>query len=117
VQGNNFYRILSYNQAGGFDYSRVVVVKLGKAGAGLSIYPNPVTGNTIGLAMTDMARGIYQIRLINTAGQTFMTKKLTHATGNSMETLTPDSKMSAGIYHLEITAPDKRISTIKVIVQ
>jgi hypothetical protein len=117
VAGNNFYRILSYNQGGAFDYSKVVVVKLGKTRGGISIYPNPVTGNTIGVAMTEMKQGVYEVRLINTAGQVLMTKRVTHASGNSMETFTPDSKLSAGIYNLEVTAQDKRISTTKVIVQ
>lgn len=117
VQGNNFYRIKNYNLGGSYDYSRVVVVKLGKAGSGISIYPNPVSGNSIGMAMTNMAQGIYQLRLINTIGQTVMTKRICHSTGNSMETFTSDSQLSTGIYQLEVTAPDKRISSIKVIVQ
>ena len=116
-QGNNFYRILSYNQSGAFEYSKVVLVKTGKTGTGISIYPNPVTGNTIGVALNNMAAGNYAVRLINMLGQTVMNKSLSHAAGNSMETLTPDSKLSAGIYQLEVTAPDNNISTIKVIVQ
>ena len=116
-QGNNFYRIKNYNQSGSFDYSRVVLVKLGKGGTGISVYPNPVSGNSIGLAMTNMDQGIYQARLINTIGQTVMTKRINHSSGNSMETLTPDSQLSTGIYQLEITAPDKRMNTTKVIVQ
>ncbi len=117
VQGNNFYRIKNYNLGGSYDYSRVVVVKLGKAGSGINIYPNPVSGNSIGMAMTNMAQGIYQLRLINTIGQTVTTKRICHSTGNSMETFTSDSQLSTGIYQLEVTAPDKRISSIKVIVQ
>ena len=117
VQGNNFYRIKNYNQGGSFEYSRVVVVKLGKSDAGISIYPNPVTGNSIGMSMTNMAQGIYQVRLINTIGQTVMTKRINHSTGNSMETLTPDNQLTTGIYQLEVIAPDKRISSTKVIVQ
>jgi len=115
--GDNFYRIVSHNQDGTFEYSRVVVVKIGNTGAGISVYPNPVTGNTIGLAITNMAQGIYQLRLINTLGQTIMLKCITHATGNSMETITPDSKISTGIYNLQLTAQGKNVSTIKVIVK
>ena len=83
----------------------------------ISVYPNPITGNTIGLALTDMAQGIYQLKLVNTLGQTIMIKKLTHTTGNSMETLTPAGKLNTGIYQLEVTAPDNGKSSIKVIVK
>jgi hypothetical protein len=34
-----------------------------------------------------------------------------------METITASNKLNAGVYHLEVIAPDKKISTIKVIVQ
>jgi hypothetical protein len=117
LEGNNFYRIKNYNQGGSFDYSSVVLVKLGKSGASISIYPNPVTGNCIGMAMTNMEQGIYQVRLINTIGQTLLTKRITHSGGNSMETIVPDTQLSKGIYQLEIKAPDNSIRIIKVIVQ
>lgn len=117
LQGSNFYRILNYNQTGAFEYSRVVVVKVGETSKGISIYPNPVIGNTIELAFNNLAEGKYNIRLINTLGQIMMVKQLIHGAGNSMETLTPNNKLTPGIYQLEITAPDQHISTMKVIVQ
>ena len=65
AQGNNFYRIRSYNQSGSFDYSKIVLVKLGKTNTGISVYPNPVKDNLIGIAFNNMEKGVYQIRLIN----------------------------------------------------
>ena len=117
AQGSNFYRILSYSETGAFEYSKVVMVSIGKAGMGMSIYPNPVMGNTIGLALNNMAAGNYNIRLINTLGQTIMARIISHAAGSSMETITPDSKLSKGVYQLELTAPDNKLTTVKVIVQ
>lgn len=118
VDGNNFYRILSYHKTGAVEYSRVLIVKIGKSsGAGFSIYPNPVTGNSIGLSFNNMKKGVYQLRMVNTLGQTVMTKQISHTEGNGMETLNPDSKLAAGIYQLQVTSPDKNITTIKMIVQ
>ena len=54
---------------------------------------------------------------MSTLGQTVMSQQINHSAGSSMETLTPGSTLSAGIYQLEITAPDNRTSTIKVVVQ
>ena len=118
VDGNNFYRILSYSKTGVVEYSRVLLVKMGKSsGAAISIYPNPVTGNSIGLSFDNMKNGIYQMRLVNTLGQTIMTRQIDHTEGNGMETLSPASKLTPGIYQLQVTAPDKSTSTIKMIVQ
>lgn len=114
--GSNFYRILSYNESGALDYSNVVVVKIGKSATGIGIYPNPVTGSTIGLALNNMTAGDYSIRLINTLGQILMNKRIRHATGSSMEILKTASKLSAGTYQLKVTAPDSQISTIQLIV-
>ena len=116
LQGNNFYRIRSYNQSGSFDYSKTVLVKLGKKGTGISVYPNPLKDNQIGIAFTNMEKGAYQIKLINSLGQTMLTKKLTHPGGSSMVMFTPELGLSAGIYQMEIVTQDKK-HTIKVIVQ
>jgi hypothetical protein len=116
-QGNNFYRIRSYNQSGSFDYSKVVLVKLGKTGSGISVYPNPVKDNQIGIAFNNMEKGVYQIKLINSLGQTMLARQFINTGGNSMVTFTPESKLRAGVYQLEIIAPDNHHNSIKVIVQ
>ncbi|MEO5892975.1 MAG: T9SS type A sorting domain-containing protein [Ferruginibacter sp.] len=116
-QGNNFYRIVSYSKTGAVEYSRIVLVKIGKSAAGISIYPNPVKGNMIGVSFSNMEKGIYNVRLINTLGQSLLSKQIVHAAGSSMETITAGSQLTAGIYQLEIIAPDKTVSTVKVIAQ
>jgi hypothetical protein len=64
-----------------------------------------------------MANGIYKARLLNASGQTMLSKQINHAAGTSMENVQPDYKLAAGIYQLEVTAPDKNVTTIKVIVK
>ena len=117
LQGNNFYRIRSYNQSGSFDYSKTVLVKLGKTGTGISVYPNPLKDNQIGIAFNNMEKGAYQIRLINSLGQIMFAKQLTHPGGSSIVLFTPERRLSAGIYQMEIVTQDKKHNTVKVIVQ
>ena len=118
VDGNNFYRILSYHLSGAVEYSRVLIVKIGKASASeISISPNPVNGSLIGLSFNNMKKGVYQLRIISALGQTVMTRRISLTQGNGMETINPGKKLIGGIYQLQITSPDKNITTIKMIVK
>ena len=117
VTGNNFYRIRSIDQNGAFEFTRVVIVKTGKGTPAISVYPNPVTDGVIGVEFKNMQQGKYDLRLINSLGQVITIKRITHVAGTSMETMTPEGKMTTGTYQLEITAPDNNVSTIGVIVR
>ncbi len=117
LQGNNFYRIRSYNQSGSFDYSKIVLVKLGKSGTGITVYPNPVKDNQLGISFNNMEKGVYQMRLINSLGQTMLAKQLIHPGGSSMVMFKVERGLSAGIYQMEIITQDNKRNTVKVIVQ
>jgi hypothetical protein len=118
LSGNNFYRVRSIGADGKYDYTSVVLVKMGKVAAGgIRIYPNPVTDGIIGAEFKNMAAGIYTIRLLNSQGQTILNKTVNHAPGTSMEYIQPLYKMLSGIYQLEITSPEKEINQLKVIVK
>jgi hypothetical protein len=116
LSGNNFYRIRSIGADGQFDYSNTVLVKMGSLSSGIRIYPNPVT-DVIGAEFKHMPAGIYNTRLLNAQGQTVLSKTINHAPGTSMETIQPDYKLLSGIYQLEVTAPDKQVTMVKVIVK
>jgi len=90
---------------------------MGTMESGVRIFPNPVTDNVIGAEFKNMAAGIYKVRLLNAQGQLISNKIINHAPGTSMEYIQPDYKLPSGIYQLEITAPEKSINTVKVIVQ
>ena len=117
AHGKLYYRLKIVDLNGSFEYSKIVLVKPGKTATGISVYPNPVKDNQIGVAFNNMAKGVYQIRLINSLGQTMLARQLTNTGGNSIATFTPDHSLRVGIYQLEIIAPDNQHTTIKVIVQ
>ena len=117
VYGNNFYRIRGISLDGKYDYSKAVVVKISKGIAGIAVYPNPVVNGIIGLAFNNMPGGIYKARLFNSMGQTILIKQINHATGTSLQNIRPDYRLPGGIYKLEITTPDKTITTIKLLVK
>ncbi len=117
VQGNNFYRIKTYDRSGQVKYSSIVNVAMGKAEGGFSIYPNPVKGSVINLQITNQAADTYNIRLTNTIGQVLYTTSIQSNGGNSSHALNTGSELPAGIYQLEIIGQNKNHNTQKVIVE
>ena len=117
VQGNNFYRIKTYDNSGQVKYSSIVKVAIGKSEGGFSIYPNPVKGNVINLQMTNQPADTYQVRLTNAIGQVLYTTSIQSNGGNSSHALNVSSKLAAGIYQLEIIGQDNNHNTQKVIVE
>jgi hypothetical protein len=113
--GYNYYRILSTDINGATKYSQVMNVFSGKGFSEIKVFPNPVTGNKINLQMVNQPVGIYNIRLINSFGQSFMASQLQHPGGSSTETISPSQNIPKGIYHLEVTEPGGRKINISLV--
>ncbi|MEO5892083.1 MAG: hypothetical protein ABIQ31_17680 [Ferruginibacter sp.] len=108
VAGDNFYRIRNVDIDGRMGYSKIVKVNMSSLAGSLAIYPNPVTGGTINLQLTNMARGKYNIRLVNALGQLVLVKEFNHAGATAVEKIMLPNKLAKGIYNLEIIDTDKR---------
>lgn len=106
LTGDNFYRIRSVGNSGDIKYSPVVNVKIGKEKAAINVYPNPVANRILNLQFTDMEKGIYSIRLLNTMGQVVFTQQLTHNGGSAAQSISLGKSMAGGSYRLEIIQPD-----------
>ena len=115
--GIYYYRIKCIGNNGVIIYSDKVKVSIAK-GSGLPyVYPNPVTENSIGLHLTSMPAGLYNIKLLNETGQVVYSEIIIHAGGTATKIIVPKSTLVSGAYNLEVTAPDKKKTVIKVIVQ
>jgi hypothetical protein len=117
VQGNNFYRIKSYDLSGEVKYSSIVKVSIAAGTSGFSIYPNPVTTNVINLVMNNQPAGLYQVQLIDAIGRVIFIKSIQGNGGNSKQSLNTGAKLTPGIYQLEITGENNNHDTQKVIVE
>ncbi len=115
--GKYYYRIRSISNNNVTGYSNIVHVKLNRSTPNIYVFPNPVTENTIHLQMNSMPKGVYYVRLINNLGQVIGNSYIGHLAGTSTETIRPNNLMLTGMYQLEITAPDKTTSTIKLFVK
>lgn len=108
--GLNYYRIKIIGQSGEIKYSLVVKVNIGKATGGISIYPNLVTGNSVGLQMNNMPAGIYIVSLTNTMGQRLGAKTISHSGGSAAEILELPKALTQGIYQLSVTGGGMHIT-------
>jgi hypothetical protein len=117
AQGVNYYRIKSYDINGDFKYSVIVKAILAAGTSGYSIYPNPVTTNVINLVMSNQPAGKYQVQLTNAIGQVIFVKDIQTNGGTSTQALSTGSKLTAGVYQLEISGQDNNHDTQKVIVE
>jgi len=115
--GNNFYRVRSIDTDGKFAYTSTVLVKISQFVPSIRVYPNPVTDNVIGTEFKNMSSGLYSVKLLNSTGQTLLIKTINHTAGSSIHAVQPDQKLVSGFYQMEVTAPDKTMRSVKVIVK
>jgi len=110
ADGINYYRIASVENSSNVDYSKEASVVCGSSTTGtvsdafISISPNPVTGSSIGIKMSDaIPGGVYIVSLANSAGQNIYNTSITHTAGNSIETITPAVALEPGTYYLSVS--------------
>ncbi|MEP7238527.1 MAG: hypothetical protein ABI685_11700 [Ferruginibacter sp.] len=111
VTGNNFYRIRSVGIGNEIKYSVIVKVTITKGVPAIIVYPNPVINRSVTFKFTDMPKGIYQLRLINSIGQVMMISRINHSGGNTIQMMGIDKNIANGTYQLEIRQPDNTLIT------
>jgi hypothetical protein len=113
---NLFYRIKSIGEAGDVKYSSVVKLAAESIKPSFAVVPNPVEGAVMNIQFVNQPKGVYQLRLVNAAGQQVTSIAVTHPGGFSTHTVHVPSVMAKGTYQLEIIAADKTIHAQKVVV-
>ncbi|UEG49487.1 hypothetical protein LK994_12670 [Ferruginibacter lapsinanis] len=111
--GNNFYRVYGVGAGGQTFSSNIVKVTLAKPA--LSVYPNPVTNGLIGVQLTNMPKGSYQVVVINSQGQKITARTINHAGGNGTEKIPLTTVKTKGIYQVQIIQPDGKKEAVKVV--
>ena len=116
INGDNFYRIKSIGLAGDVQYSKVVKLRLGKLVEAFSIYPNPVMGRQLTIAFSGMAKGKYELSIINPLGQTLQTQSIELQAANATQTIAVDAKIAKGNYQLQLIKPSGEKTMLKLVI-
>lgn len=107
--GNNYYRLKALDLDATYAFTRIVKVAMDEAASTGNLYPNPVIGKVVNIELLNLAKGKYNVTLINTAGQTMFTKQIDHAGGTGSQLITIPENISSGVYSAEIKGGSTKI--------
>jgi len=114
--GVSYYRIkgTSLYDSSALFYSTVVTVNKINA---TSVYPNPLSGNTIYIPFDTKIPSTYTLRLVNTLGQTVFTKSININAGSTIYDLQLTKKPAAGYYQLQLINDIGAKSVYKILIE
>ena len=110
ISGNNYYRVRVVNSNGSIQYTPIVKVAIGKGAEGMTVYPNPVRGETIQVGLNNQPKGSYSILLTNLNGQRIYSEVLNHAGGSANHAVQLSAGLSKGVYILQLVGKSHRFS-------
>ncbi|HMC99032.1 MAG TPA: T9SS type A sorting domain-containing protein [Ferruginibacter sp.] len=116
LNGDNFYRIKSIDKDGKISYSVIVKVRIDAAPEKITVSPNPIVGDDINVTLENIPVGNYSARIINMAGAVIATKYFNHSGGMQVYTI-HIAGLPSGIYTLELTQPDNKKLSHKIVKQ
>ncbi|MEO8772348.1 MAG: T9SS type A sorting domain-containing protein [Ferruginibacter sp.] len=102
LAGNNYYRIKQVDIDGRFKYSITVNLKLNTDVTAISVLSNPFYSN-ITLDFLSNRNQSVNCRLIDVTGKQILTQQISIIKGSSRTTLNGLSKLSSGVYILNVT--------------
>lgn len=117
MQTDNFYRIKSVANNSAIVYSQVIKISLAESISNIEIYPNPATDGNFGVRFVNQAKGIYKIRLLNSAGQVIKNNTINHPGGSMTTTLNKHKDtLSPGMYQVQVIIPNKPTASFNILI-
>jgi hypothetical protein len=105
----NFYRVTAIEFSGKTIYSKILRVDIGTDTKSIAIYPNPTRDKQVSVSM-NTRKGLYILRIFNSAGQEVMAKQLNHAGGALTQTVELPAAVKPGVYNILISGDNYRES-------
>jgi predicted outer membrane repeat protein len=112
--GTCYYRIKATGMDGGVLYSEIIRVSMVNSEAGMYVYPNPVTDNTIRLRLNNQPAGTYSASFTNQNGQKIFTRQWQHGGGFVDKVFELPSTIPPGLYQLAIIKADTKREVLAV---
>ncbi len=115
VAGNGFYRIKAIDQNGAITYSSIVKISVGNKLREIVVAPNPIRGRTISLQLNNLDKGNYTFNILNNVCQNVFNGYVTHAGGNSIQTIWLPASVTKGTYYIEVSRNTAKFNKIIIV--
>jgi hypothetical protein len=117
IAGLNFYRLKMKDKDAAYSYSNIIRIDMNGMNVGITVYPNPVTGQSVQIVMTGQKKGEYHINIYNNAGQILINTNMISDGSNGVKTIPFNRHLPYGTYYLEISGPGNDKKTIKLLIE
>ncbi|MCW3115247.1 MAG: C-terminal target protein [Segetibacter sp.] len=101
--GNNYYRIKCILMTGGNFYSNLVRINIKGHFNSISIFPNPIIGNSFNVKIQNLKKSVYSVSLINNNGQLVYTGILDYKGTTQTFKVAPGNVIPKGVYKIKIS--------------
>jgi hypothetical protein len=112
----NYYRLKMVDINGVFTYSNIVQISPQNDEGSITIYPNPVTGQTIHFLLNENENGLYHINIYNTLGQCVFATQIMNDGSGTAKTIFLNNNVQGGIYYFELISPRAERKIFKLFV-
>ncbi len=97
-----YYRIKAVSGIGSVNYSNIAKLTYDLRLTTYSFYPNPLTGRTLNVQLSNVAAGKYVVSIYNVLGQKVNEQSINHLGGSATHALTINKILAAGAYSIAI---------------
>jgi hypothetical protein len=108
ANGINYYRIKSMEVTGRNHYTIIMKVDTRDGAASITLYPNPVVGNSFSIQASNFVKGQYTINVYSATGQEVYTQAWSHSGGSTTETIQLPSTIRKGMYQLVVSNDENK---------
>lgn len=105
-----YYRIKAVDKDGTIGYSNVVKIGGKQTATDIAIAPNPVKGGQLNVQLSNFVKGSYTFALYDATGKQVFNKVIAVDAANGAETLQLPSTVANGVYQLQVTNGESRIT-------
>ena len=111
--GKVYYRIKTYQYDAGYFNSNIVMLETDNKLDFVSVYPNPVTGNSLNVQMNQLEKGNYRVSIINNEGKVLFAQTINHNGSSATQQIQFNRNFTNGVYRLQLVngTTNKQYST------
>lgn len=110
VEGNNYYRVLSFDKFGNTLYSNVLKINNSYRKTDIAVLSNPIRNGVLNLQLSNFNGSRYLISLYSNSGTQVFARSFSFTDGSATETINLPQNLARGSYFLQVSNGDSRIN-------